>query len=87
MVETLSAVHTLGNEGTDADLAKVMARLEKLPNVTVVTADVPQSATVPDPADADYEKTYYYGKTGVYDALRKLGVRRDHPCAGQVLRV
>ncbi|MET7991891.1 glycosyl hydrolase [Amycolatopsis sp. NPDC005232] len=70
-----AAVHTLGNEGTDADLAKVMARLGKLPNVKVVDANVPQSATVPDPGAADYEKTYYYGKTRVYDALRRLGVR------------
>jgi hypothetical protein len=70
-----AAVHTLGNEGTDADLAKMMARLEKLPNVSLVDADVPQSATDPDPGAADYEKTYYYGKTGVYDALRRLGVR------------
>ncbi|MFI6345861.1 glycosyl hydrolase [Streptomyces sp. NPDC050560] len=70
-----AAVHTLGNEGTDAELAKVMARMAKLPNVRLVDADVPQSPTDPDPADADYEKKYYYGKTGVYDALRKLGVR------------
>ncbi|WP_326565655.1 glycosyl hydrolase [Amycolatopsis rhabdoformis] len=70
-----AAVHTLGNEGTDADLAKVMGRLAKLRNVRVVNANVPQSATTPDPAGADYEKTYYYGKTGVYDALKRLGVR------------
>ncbi len=70
-----AAVHTLGNEGTDAELAKVMARMEKLPNVVVVDADVPQSATDPDPAAADYEQTYYYGRTGVFDALRRLGVR------------
>ncbi|TCC50406.1 twin-arginine translocation signal domain-containing protein [Kribbella pittospori] len=85
LVETLSstrnylnakaAVHTLGNEGSDAELARVMARLVKLPSVEVVDADVPQSATSPDPGDPDYEKTYYYGKTGVYDALRRLGVR------------
>ena len=85
LIETLSstrnhlnakaAVHTLGNDGTDADLAKVMANLEKLPNVRLVNADVPQSATDPDPGAADYEKTYYYGKTGVYDALQQLGVR------------
>jgi alpha-L-rhamnosidase/TAT (twin-arginine translocation) pathway signal sequence len=70
-----AAVHTLGNDGTDADLAKVMANLAKLGNVELVNADVPQSVTDPDPGDADYEKTYYYGKTGVYDALRRLGVR------------
>jgi hypothetical protein len=70
-----AAVHTLGNDGTDADLAKVMADMEKLPNVKLVNADVPQSATNPDPSAADYEQTYYYGKTGVYDALRQLRVR------------
>ncbi|MGW4488523.1 glycosyl hydrolase [Amycolatopsis sp. NPDC004368] len=70
-----AAVHTLGNEGTDADLAKVMARLKKLPNVREVNANVPQSATTPDPADPDYEQKYYYGKTGVYGALQRLGVR------------
>lgn len=85
LVETLSStrsylnakasVHTLGNDGTDADLAKVMAQLAKLPNVKVVNADVPQSATSPDPSAPDYEQTYYYGKTGVYDALQQLGVR------------
>jgi hypothetical protein len=85
LVETLSstrnylnaqaAVHTLGNDGSDAELAKVMAEMEKLPNVKVVDADVPQSATDPDPGAADYEQTYYYGKTGVYDALQRLGVR------------
>ncbi|MGI5518232.1 hypothetical protein [Streptomyces sp. CA-106131] len=70
-----AAVHTLGNEGTDAELAKVMARMEKLPNVKLVNANVPQSASNPDPGAADYEQTYYYGKTGVYDALQKLEVR------------
>ncbi|MEU4670977.1 glycosyl hydrolase [Amycolatopsis sp. NPDC023774] len=85
LVETLSAtrnylnakaaVHTLGNDGTDAELAKVMARLKKLPNVKEVNANVPQSATSPDPSAEDYEEKYYYGKTGVYDALKRLGVR------------
>ncbi|QYN20448.1 glycosyl hydrolase [Amycolatopsis sp. DSM 110486] len=85
LVETLSAtrnylnakaaVHTLGNDGTDADLAKVMARLKKLANVREVNANVPQSATTPDPNAEDYEEKYYYGKTGVYDALKRLGVR------------
>jgi hypothetical protein len=85
LIETLSAtrnylnakaaVHTLGNDGTDAELAKVIAKMEKLPNVKLVDADVPQSATDPDPGAADYEQTYYYGKTGVYDALKQLGVR------------
>jgi hypothetical protein len=70
-----AAVHTLGNEGTDADLAKVMAQMEKLPNVKQVNADVPQSATSPDPSAPDYEQTYYYGKTGVYKALQQLLVR------------
>ncbi|MEV0068116.1 glycosyl hydrolase [Amycolatopsis sp. NPDC050768] len=85
LVETLSAtrnylnakaaVHTLGNDGTDADLAKVMARLKKLANVREVNANVPQSATTPDPNAEDYEEKYYYGKTGVYDALKRLGAR------------
>ncbi|HZC70572.1 MAG TPA: glycosyl hydrolase [Jatrophihabitans sp.] len=70
-----AAVHTLGNDGTDAALAKVMANMEKLPNVKLVNADVPQSATNPDPFAPDYEQTYYYGKTGVYDALQQLGVQ------------
>lgn len=70
-----AAVHTLGNGGTDAELAEVMGRMKKLPNVKLVNADVPQSATDPDPGAADYEQKYYYGKTGVYDALQKLGVR------------
>ncbi|WP_438302440.1 glycosyl hydrolase [Streptomyces sp. HUAS TT11] len=74
-LNAMAAVHTLGNEGTDAELARVTARMERLPNVKLVNADVPQSATNPDPGAADYEKTYYYGKTGVYDALQKLGVR------------
>jgi hypothetical protein len=70
-----AAVHTLGNASTDADLAKVMAKMEKLPNVKLVNADVPQSATNPDPSAPDYEQRYYYGKTGVYDALQQLRVR------------
>ncbi|MFI5615014.1 glycosyl hydrolase, partial [Amycolatopsis sp. NPDC051903] len=74
-LNTKAAVHTLGNEGTDADLAKVMARLKKLSNVKEIDADVPQSATTPDPAAEDYEQKYYYGKTGVYGALKQLGVR------------
>ncbi|MCW5951149.1 MAG: hypothetical protein KIT69_02680 [Propionibacteriaceae bacterium] len=71
-----AAVHTLGNDGKDADLAKVMAELKKLKNVKEVNAvGLPDNATSPDPGDKNYEEKYYYGNSGVYEALQELGVQ------------
>jgi hypothetical protein len=71
-----SCVYTLSNDGKENALAEVMAEMKKLANVKEVNAvGLPDNPITPNPNDSNYEEKYYYGNTGLYEALQELGVQ------------
>lgn len=71
-----AAVYTLGNDGRDGELAEIMKEIKAISNVVEVSPeDLPDNPVNPDPEAWGYDDEYFYGKTGILEALQSLGIR------------